>query len=441
MATFNWSQEIAAGGPAIQNGYQRKITLHGTYEINTSNKTVTVVVKQIEIYYYGGYQGEIFFNLDGKILINNTQVYASSANLPTDSMYVYKNGTYKHNIGTTPLTISYSNTLPTFTVQMAKNTLSAFYWANGSSGTSIKNSQWTASNTVYTVKAVSTISYKANGGSGTMAPTYVAYGSSYKVATSTFTAPAGTSTTYTITLNPNYADSTNTTKTVTNVLPKVFNTWRKGSTSGTALTPGTSITVTDDIVLYATWKDGTLQKETISLGSLTRNDTTATGYTVSFNTQGGSPVNSLTSIRTTKYTFQGWMSSASGTSVEYDATSLYSFTEDVILYAKWGSTIVNGSINLPAASTKTGYKFLGWGASAQATNYKQPGELITPDENTTYYAIWKAAGMIRLYTDSTNKFKTALVYMYLPDGEDDAFPWKIVIPYIKTDTNWKIISG
>jgi hypothetical protein len=91
-----------------------------------------------------------------------------------------------------------------------------------------------------------------------MAPTYVAYGSSYNVVANSFTAPAGTSTTYKITLNPNYTGSTNTTKTVTNVLPKVFNTWRQGSTSGTAVAPGASITVTDDIVLYATWKNGTL---------------------------------------------------------------------------------------------------------------------------------------------------------------------------------------
>jgi hypothetical protein len=117
-----------------------------------------------------------------------------------------------------------------------------------------------------------------------MAPAYVAYGSSYKVITSTFTAPASTSTTYTITLNPNYTGGTNTTKTVTNVLPKVFNTWRQGSASGTTVAPGASITVTDDIVLYATWKDGTLQKGTVKLGSKTRSNTTATGYTVSFNT-------------------------------------------------------------------------------------------------------------------------------------------------------------
>ena len=431
MATFNWSQEIGSGGPAITYGYQRKITLRGTYVVDTTKKTVTIQAKQIEIYYYGGYQGEIYYYLDGKILINNTQVYLSTSTPATDAMYVYKNGTYKHNISTTAVTVSYSTTLPTFTVQMVKQSHSAFYWVNGASYS--QNSQWTASNTVYTVKAVCTISYNKNGGSGTMSPTYVAYGSSYNVVDNSFTAPAGQSTTYTITFNSNYTGSTNTTKTVTNVLPKEFDTWHQNSASGTALAPGTAITVKADITLYATWKDGTLQKGTIQLGSKTRSNTTATGYTVSFDTQGGSSVGDLTSTKTTKYTFQGWMTSASGTEIEYDSTTSYSFTQDTTLYAKWSSTVTNGSLNLPAAPLKTGYNLLGWGTSAQATTYKQPGDSITPTKNMTYYAIWKAAGNIRIYVDG--EYKVALPYIYT--GNE----WKLVIPYIKSSTDWKIIAG
>lgn len=431
MATFNWAQEISAGGPAIQNGYTRKITLRGTYVVDTTKKTVTIQAKQIEIYYYGGYQGEAFFNIDGKILINDTQVYSSSANPATDSMYVYKNGTYKHNISAKSVTVSYSDTLPTFTVQMTKSAYSAFYWVNSSTG--VTNSQWTAVSRAYTVKAVCTISYNENGGSGTMSPTYVAYGSSYNVVDNSFTAPAGQSTTYTITLNSNYTGGTDTTKTVTNVLSKEFDTWHRGSASGTALAPGTAITVTADITLYATWKDGTFQQEMIQLGSITRSDTTAMGYTVSFDTQGGSLVESLTSTKTIQYPLQGWMTSASGTEVEYDLTSSYSFTQDITLYAKWGSTTINGSLNLPEAPLKTGYSLLGWGTSAQATTYKQPGESITPTEDMIYYAIWKAAGNIRIYVDG--EYKMALAYIYT--GSE----WKPVIPYIKTSTDWKIIAG
>lgn len=435
--TYNWSQAIEAGGQAIQNGYTRNIILGGTYVLDTSAKTATILVKTISVQYSGGYQNKINFYLDGKILINGTQVYISASSPAKDYIEIFGNGTFTTNLSTTPVVVNYTGTPPTFTVQLTENSFTAFFWVQGSATTS----QWTAVKTVYTVKAVCTITYNKNKGSGSMGPYYVAYGGSHTVKSNSFTAPAGTSTTYTITLNPNYTGGTNTTKTVTNVQPKVFNTWRQGSTSGTALAPGASITVTDDITLYATWKDGTLQKGTIKLGSKTRSNTTATGYTVSFNTQGGSSVEALTSTKTTKYTFQGWMTSASGTEVEYDSTTSYSFTQNTTLYVKWSSTVTNGALNLPAMPLKTGYTFLGWGTSAQATTYKQPGESITPTKNTTYYAIWKAAGMVRLYSESASKFKTALVYMYLPDGDNDTSPWKIVIPYIKTDTNWKVISG
>lgn len=429
MATFNWSQAVAAGGQAIQNWFTREITLLGTYEINESNKTATIIVKQIKVYYSGGTNQGAFY-LDGKILVNGTEVYVSSSKIVQDAMSIYGTGTYTLNISAQSVTSGFENNKPpTFTVQMVKNNYSEFYWVNGN----YEISQWTAKADVHTVKVVSTISYNANGGSSTMAPTYVAYGSSYKVIMSTFTAPASTSTTYTITLNPNYTGGTNTTKTVTNVLPKVFDTWHQGSTSGAAVAPGASITVTDDIVLYATWKDGTLQKGTVTLGSKTRSNTTAAGYTVSFDTQGGSSVGALTSTKTTKYTFQGWMTSASGTEVAYDSTTSYSFTQNITLYAKWSLTTTNGSLNLPAASVKAGYNFLGWGTSAQATTYKQPGDSITPTKNTTYYAIWKAAGNVRIYVDG--EYKMALAYIYT--GSE----WKLTVPYIKSSTDWKIIAG
>lgn len=429
MAIFNWSQAITASGPAILNWSTREITLLGTYEINESNKTATIIVKQIQVYYSGGTNQGTFY-LDGKILVNGTEVYVSSASPVKDTMAISGKGTYTLDISAQSVTSGFENNKPPdFTVQMTKYNYSAFYWVNGN----YEKSQWTAKDDVHTVKAISTISYNANGGSSTMAPTYVAYGSSYSVVANSFTAPAGTSTTYTITLNSNYTGGTNTTKTVTNVLPKVFDTWHQGSTSGDALAPGADVTVTDDITLYATWKNGTLQKGTIKLGSKTRSNTTATGYTVSFNTQGGSSVEALTSTKTTKYTFQGWMTSASGTEVEYDSTTSYSFTQDTTLYAKWSSTTTNGSLNLPAAPIKTGYNLLGWGISAQATTYKQPGESITPTKNMTYYAIWKAAGNIRIYVDG--EYKMALAYIYT--GSE----WKPVIPYIKSSTDWKIIAG
>jgi hypothetical protein len=64
------------------------------------------------------------------------------------------------------------------------------------------------------------------------------------------------------------------------------------------------------------------------------------------------------------------MTSSSDTTISYNTTSAYSFTEDTTLYAKWSITYVNNSITLPSAPIRAGYKFLGWGTSSTATTYK-----------------------------------------------------------------------
>ena len=135
------------------------------------------------------------------------------------------------------------------------------------------------------------------------------------------------------------------------------------------------------------------------------------------------------------------MTSESGTEIAYNKTTAYSFTADIELFAKWTEKYTNNSIKLPDAPTKLGYKFLGWGTSANATSYKQPGESITPSAKTVYYAIWKADGSIRIYTDDTQKYQIAMVWMYYPTSSTDSRPWKLVIPYMKTSSNWKITAG
>ena len=439
MATYNWSQSIATGGSAAS---ARQITLRGTQETNDSALTSTITVKYIDIYSTGG--NGVTFYLDGKILVNGTVVYTSTSSPVKDSMKLTSNTTTTLAITATPVTINHSaNGAASFTVQMAKNSFSAFFWVNDS----YTSSQWTASSTTYTVTATSitvyrTVSYNKNGGSGSMNSHSVVYGGSHTVQSNSFTPPTGTSNTYTITLKSNYTGGSDSSKTVTNTTPKKFSTWRQGSTSGTERKPGTIISnITSNITLYAIWVDDTLQKGTIVLGELTRSAGSVTGYEVSFDTQGGSSVASITSTRKVTYTHDGWMTSANGTSISYDKTTSYSFTADIELFAKWSETYTNNSIKLPDAPTKLGYKFLGWGTSTNATSYKQPGESITPSAKTTYYAIWKADGSIRIYTDDTKKYQIAMVWMYYPTSSTDSKPWKLVIPYMKTSSNWKITAG
>lgn len=439
MATYNWSQSIATGGSAAS---ARQITLRGTQVTNDSALTSEITVKYIDIYSTGG--NGVTFYLDGKILVNGTVVYTSTSSPVKDSMTLTSNATTTLAISATPITINHNtNGTASFTVQMAKNSFSAFFWVNGS----YTSSQWTASSNIYTVTATSiavyrTVSYNKNGGSGSMNSYSVAYGGSHTVQSNIFTPPSGTSNTYTITLKPNYTGGSNNSKTVTNTTPKKFSVWRQGNTSGTDRAPGTTISnITSDITLYAIWIDDNMQKGTVVLGSLTRNDGSTTGYEVSFDTQGGSSVSSITSTRKITYTHDGWMTSASGTEIAYNKTTAYSFTADTELFAKWTEEYTNNSIKLPDAPAKLGYEFLGWGTSANATSYKQPGESITPSAKTVYYAIWKADGSIRIYTDDTQKYQIAMVWMYYPTSSTDSRPWKLVIPYMKTSSNWKITAG
>lgn len=106
------------------------------------------------------------------------------------------------------------------------------------------------------------------------------------------------------------------------------------------------------------------------------NPTPPSGYTVSFNTNGGSSVSSITSTKS----FDRWDNSSpgkfSGTTYTYGEGSGY-------ITAKYK----NNSVNLPKP-TKSGYTFVGWyTASSGGTKVNNT---YTPTENITLYAHWSA---------------------------------------------------
>ena len=151
--------------------------------------------------------------------------------------------------------------------------------------------------------------------------------------------------------------------------------------------------VTENITLYAKWTINT--------------------YTVTFNTDGGSAVDSQTvnynSTATTPtaptktgYTFAGWYTDA-GCTNSYDF--LAAVTENITLYAKWtintytvtfntdgGSAVDSQTVNYnstattPTAPTKTGYTFAGWYTDTECTVEYKFSEVVT--ENITLYAKW-----------------------------------------------------
>lgn len=100
------------------------------------------------------------------------------------------------------------------------------------------------------------------------------------------------------------------------------------------------------------------------------------GYTVSFNTNGGSSVSSITSTKS----FNGWNNSSPGT-----------FSGTTYTYGEGSGYITanykNNSINLPKP-TKSGYTFGGWyTASSGGTKVNNT---YTPTGNITLYAHWSA---------------------------------------------------
>lgn len=149
-------------------------------------------------------------------------------------------------------------------------------------------------------------------------------------------------------------------------------------------------------------------------------------YIVAYNANGGSGAPSsqtkwygtaitLSGAKPTRtgYSFQGWGTSASDTSVDYAAGASYTANAGITLYAIWKANTytiaynANGGSGAPSSQTKThgvaltlsstkptrtNYRFLGWATSASATTaaYSAGGSYNT-NANTTLYAVWELA--------------------------------------------------
>ena len=149
-------------------------------------------------------------------------------------------------------------------------------------------------------------------------------------------------------------------------------------------------------------------------------------YTVSYNANGGSGAPSSqtkwygttlklsTTIPTrTGYSFQGWGTSSSTTTVSYSAGADYTANAAITLYAVWKANTytvsynANGGSGAPSSQTKTygvtltlsstkptrtNYNFKGWGTSASATTVAySAGASYTTNASIALYAIWELA--------------------------------------------------
>ena len=194
-----------------------------------------------------------------------------------------------------------------------------------------------------------------------------------------------------------------------------FQGWATSASGSVAYASGANYTANASVTLYAVWKAITYTvKYNANGGSgAPSNQTKTYGKTLTL----GSTIPTRTSIEDngtlTEYTFKGWATSATSTSVAYKAGASYTANAAVTLYAVWSKTIsinlydvsynTNGGSNvisqikvkgetLKLRSTipvKNGYTFVGWGLSADATTVSyDAGGNYTSDEDIVLYAIW-----------------------------------------------------
>ena len=320
----------------------------------------------------------------------------------------------------------------------------------------------------YTIPALTsyTVSYNANGGSGAPSSqtkyygksltlsstkptrsgyTFVGWGSS-STSTSPVNQPSGTYTgnanytyyaiwkkTITITYNANsgsgapssqsatvYNATTSYKFTLSSTKPtRTGYTFLGWSTSKTATSSsyssGGSVTLSSSCTLYAVWKINTFTITYNANGGSGAPSSQTKTYGVALTLS--SVVPKRTSIEDngtlTEYTFKGWATSSSSTSVAYKSGASYTANSNVTLYAVWSKTV---SVNLYDVSynsnggsdvvsqvkikgetltlrntipVKSGYSFIGWGLSANATSASySAGSSYTVDEDIVLYAVW-----------------------------------------------------
>lgn len=144
-------------------------------------------------------------------------------------------------------------------------------------------------------------------------------------------------------------------------------------------------------------------------------------YTLTFNTQGGSTVSSITRAPGTTitlpsaptkvgYDFSKWCTNSGGTGTKYDPNQSYTINSNTTLYAIWtikmytvtfnmnGATssqipslnkVYNATETIPSTiPTKTNYIFKGWGTNTSTVTYK-PGDKYSANADATLYAVWE----------------------------------------------------
>ena len=242
--------------------------------------------------------------------------------------------------------------------------------------------------TSYTIPALTkyTISYNANGGSGAPSAQSKYYG---KTLTLSSTKPTRTG--YT------------------------FKGWATSSSGSVAYASGASYAANASVTLYAVWQANTYTVKYNANGGTGAPSSQTKTYGVTLTLSSTKPTRASVNDDgvTTTYTFKGWATSSTATSVSYAAGAKYTANASVTLYAVWVKTTTvtqydviyntNGGSDVSpqvktkgtaltlrnTIPTKNGYTFKGWGLSEDATTVSYAaGASYKTDADIILYAIW-----------------------------------------------------
>lgn len=127
---------------------------------------------------------------------------------------------------------------------------------------------------------------------------------------------------------------------------------------------------------------------TLHSGSPSKSSTTATGYKVTFDANGGICLTtSLQSSAAVTYTQTGWFTAETGGTNRGNSGARYTPSVAETLYAQFeGTEGAYSAITLPAVA-RDGYTFQGW--STDRTSTTGVKNTYTPTADETLYAIWR----------------------------------------------------
>lgn len=202
-----------------------------------------------------------------------------------------------------------------------------------------------------------------------------------------------------------------------------FKGWSTSSSATTAdsnYAPGAKYSTDAKLTLYAVWQINTWsvtynKNTTDTVSNMPSNQTKTYGKTLT--------LSSNTPTRT-GYTFQGWATSSSSTTVAYKAGASYTGNAALNLYAVWkvntytvtyNKNTTDTVSNMPGNQTKTygktlalssniptrtGYGFQGWATSANGEVIYASGANYTDNKGATLYAVWKADTYVVSYNSN-----------------------------------------